>query len=293
MTTQQRQQIHDNATPVNPPVASMVTCRECKTANDPNREFCASCGRQLWENCLECGKRGASTERFCGNCGANREELVENVQREIDQALFQVTQLERECRFEDAAAALQKLRPVDHPRLSDQFQALDSRITELSERAKQQQEMLVDGLRKIRAMVEGRRYEDAIRHLEKLPPTLRKGEAEELLITARSRQEEIDSLMSQVRTAVSEKKYLELAPHIERLKAIVPDHTRLEKLSRQIAQHVRRLAENLCAKHKYDEILRLVNAVPSLVLRSRARGDLREGARTGLVGSRRALRATR
>jgi class 3 adenylate cyclase/DNA-binding winged helix-turn-helix (wHTH) protein/predicted ATPase len=52
-----------------PGPVSALTCPRCQTSNRFSRQFCASCGHQLWQPCSRCGFVNNPTESFCGGCG--------------------------------------------------------------------------------------------------------------------------------------------------------------------------------------------------------------------------------
>ena len=46
-----------------------LVCPQCQATNRAARQFCAGCGRELWQPCPRCGFRNSPTEHFCGGCG--------------------------------------------------------------------------------------------------------------------------------------------------------------------------------------------------------------------------------
>jgi len=51
--------------------ASVLTCSQCGTANDPHRKFCLECGSRLVSGCPACGAANPPGAKFCGECGTN------------------------------------------------------------------------------------------------------------------------------------------------------------------------------------------------------------------------------
>lgn len=50
-------------------VTAEVQCSQCQMPNRPARQFCATCGYELWRPCLSCGFSNSALEHFCGGCG--------------------------------------------------------------------------------------------------------------------------------------------------------------------------------------------------------------------------------
>lgn len=244
----------------------MLTCGECQAANDPTRKFCSQCGAPLWENCLGCGERVGSSEKFCGVCGADFKKLVEEKLAEIAATVAEAAKLEAEHRFQDSARVLRSVKHADHHRLEQPLREVREKAQSLFDRSLEQQDALDAGLERIRGLIDGHEYKQAIAHLGKLPPALLEGDAEGLLREANSKQAEVDTLKKEIKQAVAEKKILELAPRIERLRGITTDHSKLDKLSQQIAKHVRERAKKLIAKRRYKEVLEMADCVPAVAV---------------------------
>jgi len=46
-----------------------VDCPRCRTANEPDRQFCGECGAPLTIECGRCGFANRPPAKFCGGCG--------------------------------------------------------------------------------------------------------------------------------------------------------------------------------------------------------------------------------
>ncbi len=53
-----------------------MNCPDCRHPNDPQRNFCSSCGGALALHCRACGFRNLTADRYCGGCGAPLQEAA-------------------------------------------------------------------------------------------------------------------------------------------------------------------------------------------------------------------------
>ena len=220
-------------------VSSDVRCGSCQFRNVRNREFCSECGEPLWVKCPACHIRIGSDEKFCGGCGVNLVELVEQTIAVINDFLAESNRLEGQQRFSDAARELRRLERIDHPRLNSLFEQMAAKHERLQELARKQSQWLEQELSHIRKMIESNAFEEAIRNLEALSEIPRPREVDDMLAVARMGRDEIRRLKSEIKRAIANKKYLNLAPCIERLQVLTPGDCRLETLDETVAPKCR------------------------------------------------------
>ena len=70
-----------------------MQCSNCNTANDPERNFCRSCGAGLKTNCDSCGFTNDVGDSFCGGCGVSLlgHTVPEDPAQDLEQDLRRVT----------------------------------------------------------------------------------------------------------------------------------------------------------------------------------------------------------
>jgi class 3 adenylate cyclase/DNA-binding winged helix-turn-helix (wHTH) protein/predicted ATPase len=92
------------------PVADQ-TCPRCQTSNRFSRQFCASCGHQLWQPCSHCGFVNNPAESFCGGCGLIRVAPSPPTSPILDAERRQLTVMF--CDLVDAMSLAAQLDPED------------------------------------------------------------------------------------------------------------------------------------------------------------------------------------
>src|SRR5262249_4525837 len=109
-------------------------------------------------------------------------------------------------------------------------------------------------------------FEKAQSVLEDTPQPLRTKEHEELLGRAKTSRQEILTLGGEIRALVEEKRLSELAPKIERLLALRPNHTQAMEIATQLRERSLKAAKLRLSRHEYQEAFEQLTHVPSIVV---------------------------
>ncbi len=247
------------------PLASAgdIVCAGCQRTNRSNSQFCSACGESLWADCPACNARCAASEAFCGVCGANRSDVIEAQTTEIENARREAEQLATQCEFDRAIATLQQVAAVKQPQLTQYTRGIQEQIDSL----KQERDRLLaardSGLARARQLLEQHEYAQVIAELDRVAPPLRTPELGELLTAARARNAEVSTLVDEIREAAAAQRYLDLAPAVDQLLTLQPNHRLGLSLAQQLRERFCRKARRKLSEYHYDEALTLLNAIPA------------------------------
>jgi type IV pilus assembly protein PilM len=243
--------------------ARTITCGHCESENAADRRFCAQCGQSLGETCAKCGAEHSCVETFCGKCGHNVAAAFHQRREQIQHDLARADELAQEYQFDHAISLLGPLTTHKQPRLlSLAQQASDSLEKILAARDRHRAEADA-ALQQAQQFLAAHAYEKAIAALEAVPQALRNGEIAPCLEAAQSKRREVLSLAGEIREALQAKRWLELAPRLERLVALQPHNKQARDLAEQLRQRLEIAAKKHLADSQYEQALELLHLIPS------------------------------
>jgi Tfp pilus assembly PilM family ATPase len=238
-----------------------LLCPQCEAANLPQRRFCAKCGATLWEACLRCGEVCAAGELYCGACGVNladaAAEKIERVQDDFRAA----ADMRSAHRFADAIALITPAARNRHPRMARYTAHAEQLLRQLAAERDRHRTATEEAFRQVGEHFAAFDYDEAARILDRLAPSCRNENIEQLQMQIAQRREEIATIDRELRAAAQEKRLLDLPPKIERLLTLKPDHPYANKLDEQVRSRLIDAAEKRMADYRYDDALQLLDRV--------------------------------
>lgn len=247
------------AQPLDP---SLIPCGECGATNGRDRKFCSNCGKSLWQPCDTCGEVNALAENFCGACGVNLRVAVQDRLEQFEKLLGEADQCRQQAEYGKALALL-RLAIKDHQgKLDGHVQRARDLLQQYADEQEQSHADTEAAFQKALQCVANHAYENAQSLLEEIKPALRNEGIEHLLSEVRAKRNEILTLGGEIRTALAEKKTLDLMPKLERMIELQPKHQQARELAAQLRLRLLEAAKKQIARSKYQEALDLVRRVP-------------------------------
>jgi Tfp pilus assembly PilM family ATPase len=241
-----------------------LICPRCELANPRGRKFCGQCGAALWEACLKCGEVCAVGENFCGSCGANLNEAAAERLEELDASLRKAIEQQAAGNFDEAQSILQSLAKNDHPRLEERAERARRLARQWTTQRRRGTNLAQDAWKDAQQLFSEAKYEVAAKRLAGVPVSLRNEDIVSMQAEIKKRQEQIAALEKELQAAVAEKRLLDLPAAIERLLVLKPDHAHAKKLASQLQSCLTSAANKRAASHRYDEALKLLDALAPL-----------------------------
>jgi len=243
-----------------------IICPNCQKENTGTRRFCGECGRALWEKCVQCGSECPVDERFCGACGvdvsAARHEQQQQCAARIEEALA----LAASHQYDAALTELRCVAAISDPKLQTFVARAVAELKKIEQTQATGRDNAQTLFNEAKQLIAGHAYERAQATLEQTPESLQNQEYRDLLTHIRSCRTEILKLGGEIRAAVEEKRIADLAPKLEMLLALKPDHKQAFQLSEQLRDLKLKAAKALLTKHKYQQAYEELQLIPSVVV---------------------------
>ncbi|MFO0816510.1 MAG: pilus assembly protein PilM [Pirellulales bacterium] len=263
-----------------PPELAPGACVECGAANPVDRRFCGNCGKSLWDQCPKCSTPHPRSERFCGQCGVNLRQYVDERRGWCETRLESARLAQEEYKFVEAAALLREVAKVDDPRLDSFAREAKSRLDSYQAQRKQLEEEARKRIEEAKKLLASYAVERALVTLDETPEPLKTEEHHRLYKDVCARRNRILELTADIRDAIARKDMFELAPLLEQMLGLKPDHKEAQQLAVQLAKKLADAARKRLEKHEYVGALDLLRRIPSQARGAEA-ADLESRAREG------------
>ncbi len=257
-----------------PTVATETTpqgavCPQCHTpVRSPADKLCPQCGRVFLEPCLNCQSMNPFWLRLCRGCGADLLALKQKMLANLNGQKQQVLKL-RETYGQDKTLPLLKyMSTVNHPDFAA-FKEWAKGMTALIHKERRDIKAYVDNVRgQANAAMEAQKYDKVRQILEQVPRPLLDEPMRKQYVEAGEALTEVDSLIREIRNAISTKQYSQLLSCVQRyleLKANDPEaknlQQKIEKLTTTTSatgMKLRRIPSGrfYMGSHDTDEFLR-------------------------------------
>ena len=244
----------------------IVPCGHCQSGNAADRRFCGQCGKPLYEKCPSCGVECRTGEAFCGGCGVQIREFLQEQIDAAEAALAEANSHEANLRLDEAIRTLRCLRLPDHRELTMLSKRVEDALARLKGGAHKQTVVLEAGVARIRELLDSHAYKEAMQMLDKLPPTLRTAEMEQLLTEATAKQRELAELKADIVAAAEKRQYLELAPKIHRYLALQPQSESVRRLAEKVRDNLLVAANKKLIAFEYKHASKIISAVPECAI---------------------------
>ncbi|MCA9121447.1 MAG: pilus assembly protein PilM [Planctomycetaceae bacterium] len=244
----------------------VVPCGHCQSGNAVDRRFCGQCGKPLYEKCPACGVECRTGEAFCGGCGIRIRQFLQERIDAAESAIARAAALEANLRLDDAVRTLRAVQVPDHRELTIIAKRIEDALERLKTGAQKQTVVLEAGVARIRELLDAHSYQEAKQMLDKLPPTLRTAETDELLAEATSKQRELAELKADIAAATENRQYLDLAPKIHRYLTLQPQSESVRRLAEKVRDNLLVAANKKLMAFEYKLASKIISAVPECAI---------------------------
>lgn len=258
--------------PASPPSESMppgTVCPQCKTPlRLPSERICHHCGRSFYEPCLNCQSTNPFWLRVCRGCGTDLLALKQKMFATLNSQKQQILKLRESYGHDKTLPLLKYMSTVNHPDFVA-FREWAKSMTALIHKERRDIKAYVDNIRvQANAAMEAQKYERVQQILEQVPRPLLDEELRKQYVEAGEILTEVDSLIREIRNAITTKQYSQLLSCVQRyseLKANDPEarnlQQKIEKLTTMTSakgMKLRRIPPGrfYMGSHDTDEFLR-------------------------------------
>jgi type IV pilus assembly protein PilM len=246
--------------------ASTIVCLQCQRENGSDRRFCGGCGRSLWQACPQCGAGSPINERFCGSCGADIAAALKQRLEQCETSLAEARALADAHQYDAANAQLRGIADISDARLESIAARAAREIESVGRRGVEAAANAESALNEARQHLAEYAYERAHAALEQVPGPLRSQEHRELLDHVRSCRNEVLGLSGEIRAAIEEKRFVDLAAKLKRLLVLKPAHQQALQLADQLRDRCLKAARIHLAKHEYHRALEELKRIPGVAI---------------------------
>ena len=244
----------------------MVPCGHCQSGNAVDRRFCGQCGKPLYEKCPSCAADCRTGEAFCGGCGVRIRDFLQGQMDAAEAALAEADTHASNLRLDDAIRTLRALRISEHRELTIISKRVEDTLERLRTASQKQSVVMEAGVSRIRELLDSHAYKEAVGMLEKLPPTLRTAETNQLLAEATARQRELTDLKGEILAAAERRQYLDLAPKIHRYLTLQPRSESVRRLAEKVRDNLLVAANKKLMAFEYKLAAKIIRAVPECAI---------------------------
>ena len=251
-----------------PPPPPGLKCPQCSQPLSAAVRACGQCGRTYMEPCLSCQSANPFWLRHCRGCNADLLALKQQMLATLNSQKQQVLAL-REGYGHDKALPVLKQMSLNHHPLFGSYRDWAKNMTLIVQKERRDIKQYTDNVRaQAKSAFEAQKYEKVQQILEQVPRPLLDDELRTLYVEAGESLTEVDSLIREIRNAISTKQYNPLLSCVQRyleLKANDPEaknlQERIEKLTTFTAPNgmkLRRVPSGrfYMGSHDSDEFLR-------------------------------------
>ena len=251
-----------------PPPPPGIKCPQCSQPILTSARFCSHCGRTYMEPCLNCQSTNPFWLRQCRGCRADLLALKQQMLTSMNAHKQQVLNLREQYGHDKTLPILKQMSMVQHP-LFVSYREWARNMVRVVQKERRDIKAYVDNVRgQAKAAFGAQKYEKVQQILEQVPRPLLDDELRALYIEAGECLTEVDSLIREIRNAISTKQYNPLLSCVQRyleLKANDPEarslQERIEKLTTFTAPNgmkLRRVPTGrfYMGSHESDEFLR-------------------------------------
>ena len=212
-----------------------ATCPQCHTAIRALADrTCPQCGRPYYEPCLNCQSLNPFWVRNCRGCNSDLLALKQQMFANLNSQKQQVLKLRESYGHDRTLPLLKYISTVNHP----DFVALKEwakSMTMLIQKERRDIKTYVEGIRtQANAAMESQKYERVRQILEQVPRPLLDEPLRQQYLDAGEALTEVDSLIREIRNAISTKQYSQLLSCVQRYLELKANDPEAQNLQRKI-----------------------------------------------------------
>jgi len=222
-----------------------ATCPQCHTAilNLVERT-CPQCGRSYYEPCLNCQSLNPFWVRTCRGCNSDLIALKQQMFANLNSQKQQILKLRESYGHDRTLPILKYMTTVNHPDFVA-FKEWAKSMTMLIQKERRDIKAYVDGIRaQANAAMESQQYDQVRILLEQVPRPLLDEPLREQYIAAGEALTEVDSLIREIRNAVSTKQYSQQLSCVQRYLELKANDPKAQNLQRKIEKLTTMTATN-------------------------------------------------
>ena len=224
-----------------PPPTSVplgIKCPQCGQIISVTERTCSQCSRSYMEPCLACQSTNPFWLRLCRGCNADLLALKQQMLANLNAQKQQVLKLRELYGHDRTLPILKQMSMVNHP-LFVSYRDWAKNMTLVVQKERRDIKAYTDNVRgQAKAAFEAQKYDKVQQILEQVPRPLLDEELRTIYVEAGECLVEVDSLIREIRNAISTKQYNQLLSCVQRyleLKANDPEakslQERIEKLT--------------------------------------------------------------
>jgi len=224
-------------------------CPQCRTRNEPSRNFCRGCGGALQAECFSCSVTVPMWEVFCGECGTNQTDLLEERRTRMASNQSEAESLLRSYDFDRATELATALGDEQDPRLQHLKGWVEDFLTQIEQGREQQLERVGGQLTEAATHEQVHDYAAGLRVLEQVPKTLRETQVSGhsdtvtgVMNRLQSTLEETQCLDREIRQRLETRKLNGLQNAVDQLLALQPGRKGLTDLRARLKQRDDKIA---------------------------------------------------
>jgi len=217
------------------PPPSGTTCPQCHTAvlNIADR-VCPQCGRPYQEPCLNCQSLNPFWVRNCRGCGSDLLTLKQHMFANLHSQKQQILKFRESYGHDKTLPLLKYMSTVNHPDFVA-FKEWAKSMTMLIQKERRDIKAYVEGIRaQANAAMESQKYERVRQILEQVPRPLLDDALRQQYVDAEEALTEVDSLIREIRNAISTKQYSQLLSCVQRYLELKANDPEAQNLQRKI-----------------------------------------------------------
>ncbi|MDR2755311.1 MAG: SUMF1/EgtB/PvdO family nonheme iron enzyme [Planctomycetaceae bacterium] len=210
-----------------------TNCPQCHTlVRSATDRLCPQCGRSYHEPCLNCQSTNPFWIRTCRGCGSDLVALKQKMLLTLNSQKQQILKLRETYGHDRTLPLLKYMSTVNHPDFNV-FKEWAKSMTTLIQKERRDIKMYVDNIRmQANAAMMEQKYDKVQQILEQVPRPLLDEPLRKQYVEAGEILTEVDSLIREIRNAISTKRYSQLLSCVQRyleLKANDPEAKNLQQ----------------------------------------------------------------
>ena len=212
-----------------------ATCPQCHAAVHAVADrMCPQCGRPYYEPCLNCHSLNPFWLRNCRGCGADLLTLKQHLFANLNTQKQQILKYRETYGHDKTLPLLKYMSTVTHPDFVSLKEWAKSMMV-LIQKERRDIKAYVEGIRvQAQAAMEAQKYERVRQILEQVPRPLLDESLRQQYIEAGDALTEVDSLIREIRNAISTKQYSQLLSCVQRYLELKANDPEAQNLQRRI-----------------------------------------------------------
>ena len=212
-----------------------ATCPQCHAAIVSGTDgVCPQCGRHYYEPCLNCQSLNPSWIRICRGCGSDLLTLKQHMFATLNSQKQQILKYREAYGHDKTLPLLKYMSTVTHPDFVA-FKEWAKSMTMLIQKERRDIKAYMEGIRvQVNAATEAQKYERVRQILEQVPRPLLDEPLCRQYVEAGEALTEVESLILEIRNAISTKQYSQLLACVQRYLELKANDPEAQNLQRKI-----------------------------------------------------------